>query len=61
MSETDQEATAENIAGHIQGAQDMIIKRQLEVFRRADADLASKVEQALEKKTKSADPYTMVA
>ncbi|CAM6105867.1 unnamed protein product [Calypogeia fissa] len=61
MSEEDQEQTVQNIAGHIQGAKDFIIKRQLEVFRKADAGLASKVEQTLEKKKKSPDPYTMVA
>ncbi|CAM6093672.1 unnamed protein product [Calypogeia fissa] len=61
MSEKDQAQTVQNIAGHIQGAKDFIIKRQLEVFRKTDAGLTSKVEQALEKKKKSPDPYTMVA
>ncbi|CAM6084045.1 unnamed protein product [Calypogeia fissa] len=60
MSEKDQEQTVQNIAGHIQGAKDFIIKRQLEVFRKTDAGLTSKVEQALEKKKKSPNPYTMV-
>jgi len=61
MSKEDQEQTAKNIAGHIQGAKDSIIQRQLGVFRKCDASLAQKVEEMLGMKQKSEDPYTMVA
>jgi catalase len=61
MSKEDQEQTAENIAGHIQGAKDAIIQRQLGVFRKCDPSLAQKVEEMMGVKQKSEDPYTMVA
>lgn len=61
MSEEDQEQTAKNIAGHIQGAKDFIIQRQLGIFRKCDPSLADKVEEMLDMKKKSEDPYTMVA
>ncbi|KAG0629652.1 hypothetical protein M758_1G119300 [Ceratodon purpureus] len=61
MSAEDQEQTAKNIAGHIQGAKDMIIQRQVGVFRKCDESLAKKVEEMLVMKKKSQDPYTMVA
>lgn len=61
MSKEDQEQTAKNIAGHIQGANDTIIQRQLGVFRKCDPSLAEKVEEMLGMKQKSEDPYTMVA
>ena len=61
MSAEDQEQTAKNIAGHIQGAKEMIIQRQLGVFRKCDESLAKKVEEMLAMKKKSQDPYTMVA
>jgi catalase len=61
MSEEDQEQTAKNIAGHIQGAKDFIIQRQLGIFRKCDPSLADKVEEMLDMKKKSQDPYTMVA
>jgi catalase len=61
MSEEDQEQTAKNIAGHIQGAKDFIIQRQLGIFRKCDPSLADKVEEMLSMKKKSQDPYTMVA
>ena len=61
MSEEDQEQTTKNIAGHIQGAKDFIIQRQLGIFRKCDSSLADKVEEMLDMKKKSQDPYTMVA
>jgi catalase len=61
MSKEEQEQTATNIAGHIQGAKEMIIQRQMGVFRRCDPTLAQKVEEMLAVKKKSQDPYTMVA
>jgi len=61
MSKEDQEQTVANIAGHIQGAKDFIIERQLGVFRKCDPTLAEKVEAMLGLKQKSEDPYTMVA
>lgn len=61
MSEEDQKQTATNIAGHIQGAKDFIIQRQLSIFRKCDPSLADKVEEMLNMKKKSQDPYTMVA
>jgi len=61
MSEEDQEQTATNIAGHIQGAKDFIIERQLGVFRKCDPTLAQKVEEMLGMKQKSEDPNTMVS
>ncbi|XP_024402014.1 uncharacterized protein [Physcomitrium patens] len=61
MSKEDQGQTAKNIAGHIQGAQEFIIQRQMGIFKRCDPSLAQKVEEMLEMKRKSQDPYTMVA
>ncbi|KAG0620912.1 hypothetical protein M758_4G254200 [Ceratodon purpureus] len=61
MSAEDKEMTAKNIAGHIQGAKETIIQRQLGVFRRCDESLAKQVEEMLAVKRKSQDPYTMVA
>ena len=61
MSKEDQEQTAKNIAGHIEGAKEMIIQRQMGVFRRCDPTLAQKVEEMLVMKKKSQEPYTMVA
>lgn len=61
MSKEDQGQTAKNIAGHIQGAKESIIERQMGVFRRCDPSLADKVEEMLGMKKKSEDPYTMVA
>lgn len=61
MSPEDQEMTAKNIAGHIQGAKDFIIQRQIGVFRKCDESLAKKVEEALGMKKKSEEPYTMMA
>ena len=61
MSPEDQEQTAKNIAGHIQGAKDSIIQRQIGVFRKCDESLAKKVEEALGMKKKSEEPYTMMA
>lgn len=61
MTKEDQEQTAKNIAGHIQGAKDFIIQRQLAVFKRCDPTLAEKVEEMLAVKKNAQDPYTMVA
>lgn len=61
MSAEEQEQTAKNIAGHIMGAKDMIIERQLGVFRKCDKSLANKVEEMLAVKKKAQEPYTMVA
>jgi catalase len=61
MSAEDQEMTAKNIAGHIQGAKETIIQRQLGVFRKCDESLAKKVDEMLAVKRKAQEPYTMVA
>ncbi len=61
MSAEDQELTVKHIAGHIKGAKEFIIKRQIAVFRKCDESLASKVEEALDMKNKAPEPYTMVA
>jgi catalase len=61
MSKEEQEQTVSNIAGHIQGAKNFTIARQIENFRKADPALASKIEEALLMKKKSAEPYTMIA
>ncbi|MCO5553168.1 hypothetical protein L7F22_006689 [Adiantum nelumboides] len=61
MSKEDQELTVKNIAGHILGAQEFIIKRQLEIFRKCDEGLAQRVEAAIKMKRENPEPYTMVA
>lgn len=61
MSSEEQEQTAKNIAGHIMGAKEKIIQRQMGVFRKCDESLAAKVEEMLAVKRKGNDPYTMVA
>lgn len=61
MSKEDQEQTVKNIAGHIQGASEFIVKRQIEVFRKCDEDLAARIEQTLEVKKKDPEPYSMMA
>lgn len=61
MSAQDRGQTAKNIAGHIMGAKEMIIQRQMGVFRKCDESLASKVEEMLAVKRIGQDPYTMVA
>lgn len=62
MSEEDQEQTVKNIAGHIMGAQDFIVKRQLSLFRKCDEKLASRIEATIKtKKENPTEPYSMVA
>ncbi|MCO5553169.1 hypothetical protein L7F22_006690 [Adiantum nelumboides] len=61
MSEEDQELTVKNIAGHILGAQEFIIKRQLDIFRKCDEGLAQREEAAIKMKKENPEPYSMVA
>eukprot|EP00850_Spirogloea_muscicola_P003495 SM000014S00283 [mRNA] locus=s14:479093:481820:- [translate_table: standard] len=62
QTEEHKEQTLDNLAGHMRGAKEHIQKRQIEVFRRCDADLGRRLEERLfEKKTQSSEPLTAVA
>jgi catalase len=61
FSDDDKTATVMNIAGHIAGAKDFIIERQIEIFARVDQDLADRVRKMVPLKQQGTQSYTMTA
>ena len=61
MSEKDKTETLSNIAGHIQGAQEFIQKRAIELFGKIHQEMADGLVEKLSEKKKSDEPYTMTA